>query len=131
MEFFFFPAFIRHFRGYRRLRIAFATFMAAGVGNMLFHFIRDIHYVAQLGLIKAIVGFQTYVFYAVLLAAGIAASQLRSGNRRPRGNRVRDALLPCFGVWAFFCFLQIFAEEKRDSSLRDHFNFFFHLFGLC
>ena len=57
VDFFFYPMFFRYFKRWKRLRIAAATFMAAGVGNMFFHFISDIGYVPQLGLWRAVMGF--------------------------------------------------------------------------
>src|SRR5207247_2697015 len=56
VEFFFYPTFFRFFKGRTRLRLAAATFAAAGLGNMFFHFIRDVGYVAQLGLWRALMG---------------------------------------------------------------------------
>src|SRR5579864_6711728 len=41
VEVFFFPTFFRCFQTHKRLRIFFATFMAATVGNFIFHFMRD------------------------------------------------------------------------------------------
>ena len=49
VDHFFYPAFLGYFRTNRKLRMFFATFCAACVGNLLFHFIRDIHFVAELG----------------------------------------------------------------------------------
>src|SRR5207302_25851 len=82
VEFFFFPTYVRYFKKHRRLRLAAATFAAATLGNLVYHFCRDIHYVFELGFWRALTGFQVYAFYAVVLGASIALSQL-SGKRAP------------------------------------------------
>ncbi len=42
VEFFFYPTFLRFFKTKPRLRMFMATMAAAGLGNMLYHFFRDI-----------------------------------------------------------------------------------------
>ncbi|MFM7802243.1 MAG: hypothetical protein ACKO69_08920, partial [Limnohabitans sp.] len=42
IDFFFIPTFLKCFRKHPKIRQFFATFMAAGVGNALWHFFRDI-----------------------------------------------------------------------------------------
>lgn len=130
VDFFFYPTFLTCFRKHKRLRLFFATFMAACIGNMIFHFIRDIGYIAELGPLKAMVGFQTYFFYTLVLATGIGASQMWP--RRPMNGAgwLRARFLPSFRVAAFYCVLQIFDYEGRELSLADHFRFLFHLFGI-
>ncbi|MBK7565070.1 MAG: hypothetical protein IPI21_12715 [Propionivibrio sp.] len=56
----------------------FATFMAAGVGNALWHFLRQIDSVAKMGLVGAIESFTSYLFYCAVLATGIGISQVRA-----------------------------------------------------
>jgi len=130
VDFFFFPVYIRYFKKYRRLRLAVATLAAATFGNMLYHFCRDIHYVFQLGLWRAIVGFRVYAVYATALGVGIVISQLR-------GKQVERASLPfyrrvttCLGVIVFFCLLAVFDHEGRADTLRTHFAFFWKLLPL-
>jgi len=77
VDFFFYPAFLRCFKRHRRLRIIFATFMAASVGNVIFHFMRDIETVTTAGFWGGIVMMRTYAFYSLLLTAGIVASQMK------------------------------------------------------
>ncbi|MGD0128313.1 MAG: hypothetical protein ABSF46_23380 [Terriglobia bacterium] len=130
VDFFFFPVYIRYFKKYRRLRLAAATLAAATFGNMLYHFCRDIHYVFQLGLWRAIAGFRVYAVYSLALGVGIVISQLR-------GKKVEHASLPfyrrvlaCVGVVGFFCLLEVFDYEGRTDTLRTHFAFFWNLFPL-
>jgi len=128
VEFYYYPTFLRCFKRHRRLRMLFATFAAAGAGNAFFHFIRDVDYVDRMGLAGALVGYQTYLFYCVLLSVGIGLSQLRQTRRRAeRGFRATVAA-PA-SVAAFYCMLLVFNDEGRQYSLADHFRFLFHLLG--
>jgi len=129
VDMFFFSTFVRYFRKQKRLRIAFATFMAAGIGNMLYHFVRDLDWIVGMGFWKALIGYQTYAFYCVVLAAGIISSQLWP--YKPRSTTWFGAkFVPCFGVFVFYCFLHIFDDTDRMRTLGQHFDFLFHLFGL-
>lgn len=130
VEFFFFPTFLRAFRKRPRLRVFFATFMAAGVGNALYHFIRDIKSVAIMGLWKAVESYTSYLFYCVVLAIGIGISQARvSAGRKPSSTFI-GTLWSVLCVWTFFVCLYVFADETRILSFRDRFSFFASLFGL-
>ena len=82
VEFFFFPTYIRYFKQHRRLRLAAATFAAATLGNLIYHFCRDIQYVFDLACGERLRDSTVYAFYAVVLGAAIAISQLR-GKRPP------------------------------------------------
>ncbi|MDE2229157.1 MAG: hypothetical protein KGL11_08975 [Alphaproteobacteria bacterium] len=130
VEFFFYPTFIRCFRGHPRLRLFFATFMAACVGNVIWHFMRDVGAVLELGLTRAVVGFQTFAFYAAVLAIGIAASQLNPRKGIVDAGWLRGKLLPCARVLMFFCVLEVFDDEGRTYTLVQHFGLLFHLFGV-
>lgn len=130
VEMFFYPTFMRCFRGHSRLRLAFATFMAAGVGNIIWHFMRDIRSVIDVGLAQSVIGFQTFAFYAIVLAAGIAVSQALPRQDHSAASWFRRQLLPCLRVASFFCLLRIFDDEQRTRTLAQHFAFLFHLFGL-
>jgi len=127
VEFFFFPTYIRYFKQHRRLRLAAATFAAATLGNLIYHFCRDIHYVSDLGLWPAVAGLQVYAFYAVVLGAAIAISQLR-GKRPPLGSLpFHRRMLSSAGVVGFYCLLGVFNYEGRSHSLRTHLVFFWSL----
>ena len=106
----------------------FATFAAAFFGNAFYHFGRDVSYVAQLGLWRALTGFQVYLFYAFLLATGISISQLR-GKRRP-ASWFRTEVLSRVTIVLFFCLVHIFNDERRTVSLGAHFAFLFRHFGV-
>jgi len=130
VDFFFYPTFIRCFRKHPRLRLFFATFMAACVGNVIWHFMRDIRIVLDVGLLRAVIGFQTFAFYAAVLAIGIWMSQLRPRRGIAAAGWFRGRILPVARVLLFFCILQVFADESVTYSLPQHFALLFHLFGV-
>jgi len=130
VEFFFFPTYVRYFKKHRRLRLAAATFAAATLGNMVYHFCRDIHYVFELGFWGALTGFQVYAFYAMVLGASIAISQLR-GKRAPESLPFHRRVMASVGVIGFYCLLEIFNFEGRSHSLRTHLAFFGNLLPLA
>ncbi len=129
VEFFFFPTFLKVFRKHPRLRVFFATFMAAGVGNALYHFIRDIRYVATMGLWQSIESYASYLFYCVVLAIGIGISQARVSAGRKPSTTLIGSLWSMLCVWSFFVCLHVFADETRDLSFQERFSFFVSLFG--
>jgi hypothetical protein len=127
---YFYPTFLRCFKRHPRLRIAFATFMAAGVGNFLFHFFMQTPSMAKYGLVEAVVRMQTYAFYCLLLSAGIIISQLRARRPAPDAGWIRHQFVPSLGVLAFFCFLSFFDGPQRHVSLAQHFEFLLRSFGI-
>ncbi len=129
VEFFFFPTFLKVFRKHPRLRVFFATFMAAGVGNALYHFLRDIHYVATMGWRPAIESYASYLLYCTILAIGIGISQARTSAGRKLSTTFPGSLRSVLCVWGFFVLLYVFGDETRNFALRDRFSFFASLFG--
>ena len=131
VDHFFYPVFLRYFRGNRKLRMFFATFMAACVGNLLFHFIRDIHFVAEMGWWKAVSGEASHALYTLLLAIGVALSQLRTHNRERSRGWLRGRVLPCLWVMLFFCVLHVFdAPLDRVHSIGQRADFLTYLLGV-
>lgn len=130
VEFFFFPTYVRYFKRHPRLRMLAATFAAAGLGNAIFHFMRDIEPVAEIGLWSALVGFQSYIFYAVLLSVGIGVSQLRA-ERKPRKTTTwfRMRVVSPAAVLLFYCVLHVFDDTSRAHPLSERFVFLANMFG--
>src|SRR3546814_20836366 len=98
-------SYVRCFKRHPRLRIAFATFMAAGVGNFFFHFILQSITIAEHGLVEALIRAQTYAFYCTVLVAGIVISQLRAQrpdpNARSEERRVgKECVSTCRSRWS-------------------------------
>jgi hypothetical protein len=131
VDHFFYPVFLRCFRANRRLRMFFATFMAACVGNLIFHFIRDIHFVAELGWWKALSGEASHAFYTFLLAIGVGLSQMRGHNRERSKGWLRGRVLPRMWVALFFCVLHVFdAPLDRVHSIWQRVDFLSYLLGV-
>jgi hypothetical protein len=132
VEIFFFPTFLRYLKRHTRARLFFATFMAAGVGNFIFHFMREIRSVPQVGLLNTIVGYQCYAFYCTVLAVGIGLSQMRKQRPDHRNHGwLRGQVLPSLWVILFYCLLEVFGWYPYSPySLGTHFSFLFHCFGV-
>jgi hypothetical protein len=131
VDHFFYPVFLRYFRANRKLRTFFATFMAACVGNLMFHFIRDIHFVAELGWWKAVSGEASHAFYTFLLAIGVGVSQMRAQNRERSKGWLLGRVLPCLWVALFFCVLHVFdAPLDRVHSIWQRAEFLSYLMGI-
>jgi hypothetical protein len=130
VEFFFLPTFLRTFRNHPRLRVFFATFMAAGVGNAIYHFVRRIGFVASEGLATATVNFTSYIFYCAVLATAIAISQVRS----TVGIQLPTSRLGRFGafvwIWTFVVCVHIFGDESRSYTLSERIHFMASLMGV-
>jgi hypothetical protein len=129
VEFFFYPVFVRHFKKHPKLRMYAATLAAAGFGNFLFHFFKDIHYIIELGFFQAIAAFQTYIFYCFLLGTGIFLSQQHQVKHKHKPkSRITKALAPAW-VLSFYCLLNIFGDFRREG-IMENFTFLFALFGI-
>ena len=126
---FFYPTFARYFKQRGHWRLFAATFAAAGFGNAFFHFFRDLNYIDDLGFWKALAGFQSYVFYTCVLAAGIGISQMREQKNEKVG-WIRGRLLTPLLVSAFFCILRVFDYTFKRYPLQESFRFLAHLFNL-
>jgi hypothetical protein len=134
-DFFFYPVYMRCFKQHARVRMMFATWVSVGLGVPLFHFVRDIHVVSELGLWRAVAGYHVYMCYATMLSIGIGISQIRKmavprdSPRNPQGSFLRTRVLPIAGVILFFCFLQVFDELRRTVPIREHLLFLTRLIG--
>jgi hypothetical protein len=62
VDFFFYPMFLRYFKKSGKFRLVAAIFAAACFGNAFYHFVRDLDFIQNLGLMRALVGDQVYVF---------------------------------------------------------------------
>lgn len=130
VDFFFVPTFFAVFRSHPRLRMFFATFMAAGVGNALWHFFREIHLVATMGLATALETFSSYIFYSVILATGIGLSQVRANMGIRPSATLFGRLYSFLLVWSFVVCLHLFGDESRNHTLGERLSFLASLFGV-
>ncbi|HEY1804242.1 MAG TPA: hypothetical protein VGG45_07145 [Terracidiphilus sp.] len=127
VDLFFYPAFLRYWKGHKRLRMIFATFAAAFFGNGFYHFTRDWQIIQHLGLWKALLNYQTMIFYNAALTAGLCFSQARQ--RKPKtAGLFRGHIVPVFGVIVFYCLLSVFEISERMYPLVEHLRFFASLF---
>jgi hypothetical protein len=127
VDFFFYPAFLRYWKGHKRLRMIFATFAAAFFGNSFYHLTRDWQVVRDDGLWKAITSYQVLFFYNAFLATGLCVSQLRKRDSKPVGF-VRRRLLPALGIGFFYCILNVFDADERAYPLVEHLKYLASLF---
>jgi hypothetical protein len=130
VQVYFYPTFVRCFKRHPRLRLAFATFMAAGAGNYFLHFIFVSPNIAAEGVIQTLIRSQAYAFYCIMLSAGLIVSQLRARAPDAGAGWVRGTFLPALGVVAFFCFLSFFDGPQGHYGLAQHFEFLFHVMGI-
>jgi hypothetical protein len=136
VAFFFYPAYLRYFKRYPRLRLFVATLMAAGLGNFLFHFLRDDENIFRRGLWGGLVAYQPYALYALILGTAIGLSQLRLKKKDQRRNdppRWRKVLAVA-GVLTFYCLLgvfdqpTIFPDEGNPRTIALYADYFVSLF---
>jgi len=129
VDFFFYPVFLNYFKTHKKLRMAAATFAAAGFGNAFYHYIFNLSYISQLGLWPSLAAYHVYIFYCVVLATAICISQLRKRQPPPEGF-FRRHVVPTFCVALFYCVLNIFDYTERTYPISEHFRFLAHLFNL-
>ena len=127
VDFFFYPTFLRYWKGHRRLRMVFATFAAAFFGNAFYHFTRDWQIIQDKGFWITFANFESYLLYCFILALGLSVSQLRKRASRPK-DLVFGRLLPALGVCLFYCLLNIFDSEVKDYPFIEHLRFLASLF---
>ncbi len=130
VDFFFYPTFVRYFKKNTKVRVAFATFCAATLGNFLYHFARETYVFASLPVSEALQIFHSAIFYSFALGAGLVISQWRGVKLKPEDGFIRYDVLPRINVFAFFCFLKIFDDISGQGSLSDRAQFTLSLFNL-
>lgn len=130
VDFFFFPAFFRFFRNHPRTRTFFATFMAAGVGNAIWHFFRDIDLIAMHGVMNAIDSFYSYIFYSTVLAIGVGISQVRSTIAIRPAVTISSRIHSFLSVWTFVVCMHIFSDGSRNHSLSERLSFLGNILGV-
>jgi hypothetical protein len=111
VDFFFFPIYVRYFRGSPRLRIFAATVAAAGVGNLYYHLLQQDPFLLSGRWAVLWPWLESRSVYCLILALGIYVSMRREQQRRggagaaPVGWAV--ALRRIAGVWTFFGLLRV------------------------
>ncbi|MGH7397686.1 MAG: hypothetical protein ACRELW_09120 [Candidatus Rokuibacteriota bacterium] len=133
VEFFFFPTYVRRFRGSPRLRMLAATFAAAGFGNLYYHLLQQDPFLLTGSWTAVRPWLETRSVYCGLLALGIYVSMRREQRRRgataaaPASTLIR--LRRIAGVWTFFALIGIWGETGT-ASFGQRALFVLGLFGL-
>ncbi|GMU64014.1 MAG: hypothetical protein AMXMBFR36_02880 [Acidobacteriota bacterium] len=124
VDFFFHPTIYSLPRRRFKLSLFVATLAAAGVGNFLYHLIRDLHVVAERGLVKTLVDSRVHALYCLVLALAIFVSQVRRIGRRPEAPTGLVRWRKIVAVWLFFALLSTLYVDMRNTALIDHVRFF-------
>jgi hypothetical protein len=136
VEFFFFPTYLRVFKGRPRLRIFAATMAAAGVGNLYYHVMRDSRELFLMPRGEAASRVASRALYSLVLSLGIFVSMLRERERRGKPLPAEDRWAPfrrlraIAGVWLFFGLLHVWSIEPVMFGFGKRARFFCSLFGL-
>jgi hypothetical protein len=126
VEFFFYPSFFHYFKNRPHLRMYTATMAAAFFGNFLFHFMRDIWFVIELGFFEAAAAFHTYFAYSFVLGNVIFFSQwLKEKDSQRKPGSISRFFAP-IRVLAFFCLMSIFVDFRRET-ISDNITFLLSL----
>ena len=130
VDLFYIPTFLRAPKQYPRVRMFIATFMAAGVGNFVFHIIRDLYEVHTKGFADLACSYLSYALYCGLLATGIGISQLRQHAGARPSNTWWGRVYSFVVIWGFITLLQNFDINMRQYSVLENLAFTASLFGI-
>lgn len=129
LQLFFYPCYLRYFKGWPRLRQAFAIFMAAGVGNLLFHARLLVPQLLHLGALETLRGMRTYFCYCLILCAGLYLSQTHTAQQRaPLSWKQRIGTL--VSLFLFYSLLGVFDELYSLHGPWARCEFLAYLWGL-
>jgi hypothetical protein len=126
--FFFYPTYLRYFKGRPRLRLFVATLAAAGFGNFLFHFLQDDSEILHRGWWNALVSYHVYGVYALVLGIGIGLSQARARGRQDLQLRGFRRVRAIAGVLLFYCIMSIFDVPSQSHTALDYGSYVLSLF---
>lgn len=130
VEFFFYPAYFRFFKSKPKLRLFFAVFSAAGLGNIFYHFLYVVGRIEYSGFLKVLYEFKVYACYGLFLGVAIGLSALRNQNKI-RETRSFFKKLPSILFVLFFYMLMLpFNETYVSSSMMINFRFLGSLFNI-
>jgi hypothetical protein len=112
-----------YFKKSPKLRIAFATFCAAGAGNFLFHAARDTHIFVDNSMWEALSMYQSVWIYFLALAVGLIFSQINPYKIKPEHGFFRYEIVTRLNVCAFFCLVKIFDGITNVGTLSERTEF--------
>lgn len=128
VDFFFYPAFRRYFKKSPKIRMAFATFAAAFIGNILFDLLHALPIVSMEGPWHIIDRYITYTVYAAVLTAGIIWAQQFQKAPKPEHGFWRYSVWPRVQVIGFFALIQVIDDSFGKATLMERLDFFGSLF---
>jgi hypothetical protein len=133
VEFFFLPTFARHFRKHPRLRMVAAVFAAAFVGNVYYHLLKTEEALITADWGAVWVELESRVFYALLLATGIAVSMHREDRRRIRkgAGAHLPVVLRIVAVWTYLAVIRIWVADGASAGVLPRAWFLLGLVGLA
>ena len=129
VELFFFPCYLAGARLHPRLRQALAIFLAAGLGNILYHFRSVLPLMARLGVLQTLWGMRTYACYCLILCSGLWLSQIRSAGRSGHLSATQR-IFTLLRIVLFFSILNVFDELYTPHSPLQRLAFLGYLCGL-
>jgi hypothetical protein len=134
VDFFFFPTYVRRFRGRPALRMLAATLAAAGFGNLYYHLVFNDTFLLTLDLAGLRPWLEARSFYCLVLGLGVYVSMRREQQRRGAAAAAAPASMPTrirriAGVWTFFALIGIWADAS-SATFGQRLEFFVSLFGL-
>jgi len=134
LDFFFFPTYVRRFRGRPALRMLAATLAAAGLGNLYYHIVFNDTFLLTLDPVGLRPWLEARSFYCLLLSLGIYVSMRREQRRRGAAAAATPAPMPTrirriAGVWIFFALIGIWADPSI-ATFGQRVEFFMSLFGV-
>lgn len=131
VDLFFYPTYFRCSKIPTQWRMVIATTMAAGVGNVIYHYFTTLEYPIHYGLLKSLSMMRVYYFYAAVLSIGIVISQWLTLRRRVIAmSRLHRYVLRPVIIIGFFALLSIFNEPYESLSLVTSLKFLGSLFGI-
>ena len=120
VAFFFYPTYLRYLKKWPRVRLFTATVAAAGLGNWLFHFLRDQELVFRHGFWRALWLYHSYAVYALILGTAIGVSQLRSQAKKGKfpvgAARIRAFMV----IMLFYILISSFEEPNTRHGVADY-----------
>jgi hypothetical protein len=134
VDFFFFPTYVRCFRGRPALRMLAATLAAAGLGNLYYHIVFNDSFLLTLDLPGLRSWLEARSLYCLLLSLGIYVSMRREQQRRGAEAAATPVSIPTrvrqiAGVWTFFALISIWADASA-ATFGQRVEFFVSLFGV-
>ena len=129
VELFFYPCFLNYGKKTPRLRLGLAIFVAAGVGNLVYHFRSVLPWAARFGLLETLWGMRTYACYCIILWFGLWLSMAGAEQRPARPDLVQRVLVLA-KIVLFFSILSVFDELYTTDSPWDRLCFLGYLCGL-